>query len=271
MKYNHIDVGRDYRDFKFGTKGSNVVRVTGIASYRKRLGHLAERFLALVALVILAPVLFLFASALALCGEDPIFRQSRVGYLGRDFNILKFRTIPEGGWDHATARARISWLARWRLALFRQVSAMMRATGLDELPQFLNILRGEMRLIGPRPLTREDFMAFPAHRFARCAVPPGITGLAQVNGGQALDPESKLALDIYYIEHASLRLVAEIFVRSFCRVTGITAAVAHTSESHLAKAMEHLAKRLAHDMNDDGGSAAAIVSRDVVRPKYVAA
>lgn len=270
MKYNHIDVARDCQDFKFETKGPKLVRVKGIASYRKRVGQLADRFLALLALIILAPVLLLFAAALALCGEDPIFKQSRVGYLGRDFNILKFRTIPEGGWDHAAARAATSWRLRWQLALFRQISMMMRATGLDELPQFLNILRGDMRLIGPRPLTREDFMAFPPHRFARCAVPPGITGLAQVNGGQALDPESKLALDIYYIEHASMRLVAEIFVRSFCRVTGLTAAVAHTSESHLAKAMEHLAKRLAHDKNDDGGSGAIIVSRDA-SSKYVVA
>lgn len=221
------------------------VRPRRSGSGRNLRGHLAERVLAFVLLVILAPVLFLFALALWLCGENPIFRQSRVGRHGRDFDILKFRTIPAGGWEAARLRAARSRWAAGRLAVFGRISAVMRATGLDELPQFVNILRGEMRLIGPRPLTREDFMAFPAHRFARCAVPPGITGLAQVNGGQALDPHAKLALDLYFIKHASFRLVLEIFLRSACRISGITAAVMHTSESHLGRAMEHLLARIA--------------------------
>ncbi|ARE40281.1 Lipid carrier : UDP-N-acetylgalactosaminyltransferase [Rhodovulum sp. P5] len=193
--------------------------------------------------LMLLPLMSSIALVSILGGQKPIFFQKRVGQYGRDFCIFKFRTIPDGGWQLAELKATHSRVARIRLGLFGKISAILRATGLDELPQFVNIMRGDMRLIGPRPLMREDFMALPEARAARCAVPPGITGLAQVNGGQDLDPASKLALDIYFIDHASFAMTAEIVARTFCRLTGITIAISSTNQCDLAKAMQNLSSK----------------------------
>ena len=89
---------------------------------------------------------------------------------------------------------------------------MLRTTGIDELPQLWNIVCGEMRFIKPRPLTPQGYAALPESRSLRCRSQPGLTGLAQVNGGQALDPALKLALDLYLIDRRSLSLT--VFVRA---------------------------------------------------------
>lgn len=210
----------------------------------KTFAHGLERILIACVLLLIAPLLTAVTLLLVLVGQPPIFAQERVGRFGKPFRILKFRTIPDGGWDVAATRSAQSPIARLRLKAFGQLSAVMRATGIDELPQFINILRGEMRLIGPRPLMREDYLELPEPRLARCVVHPGITGLAQVNGGQALDPHSKLALDLYFIERASPGIYAEIVWRSICRITGITAAVTTTKESHLERARKHFSENV---------------------------
>ena len=195
----------------------------------------AEQVLALAALVAVLPLVLSIYATLCLLGEKPLFRQSRVGYLGRMFTILKFRTIPEGGWAEAEARG------GRRARLRRRVSTALRATGLDELPQLWNVARGDMRLIGPRPLTVEDFRALPENRAARCRMHPGMTGLAQVNGGQALDAESKLLLDIYMIERASPAMYAGIVARSVARCIGLTRFVRSPDAALLRAARLHAA------------------------------
>ncbi|MGC9418485.1 MAG: sugar transferase [Rhodovulum sp.] len=201
---------------------------------------ITERVLALIVLVLVGPLLAALSLGIALGGQSPLFLQERVGYKGQLFRIFKFRTIPDGGWDKAEQQARGSFVARLRLAVFKRISAVLRATGLDELPQFGNILLGDMQLIGPRPLVYDDFIALPQPRLARCVVPPGITGLAQINGGQTLDPVSKLALDLYIIEHLSFRMVAKIVFRTVCRILGFTSAIAKASETDLTLAMRHM-------------------------------
>jgi lipopolysaccharide/colanic/teichoic acid biosynthesis glycosyltransferase len=185
-------------------------------------------------------ILFLFCAILA-TGHAPVFRQERVGYLGKTFTIFKFRTIPDGGWEHAEAVS--SPMERRRLEAFRLQSRLMRPTGLDEIPQMINILRGDMRLIGPRPLTPQDHAELPEPRHLRCAVPPGLTGLAQINGGQDLDPVSKLALDLYLLENIRPRICVEIVFRSVCRVAGLTRVVARPRGRHLELAIVRLAQK----------------------------
>ncbi len=194
---------------------------------------------AVLMLVLVAPLMAAIYGAVLASGQAPIFRQDRVGYRERMFTILKFRTIPQEGWDAFESSAR-----PWQVALYRRTAGLMRATGLDELPQLWNVLRGEMRFIGPRPLTREDFEALPDFRRLRCAGLPGITGLAQVNGGQALDPASKLLLDIYQLECMGIRLWATIALRSAGRILGFTSLVAVPCPVTLDRAKTAVAQRL---------------------------
>jgi lipopolysaccharide/colanic/teichoic acid biosynthesis glycosyltransferase len=176
--------------------------------------------------------MILVCVALRLLGHDPIFRQSRIGHGGVVFSIYKYRTIPEKGWETPGESA----FQALRTTAFRRISLVMRATGVDELPQLMNIARGEMRFIGPRPLTPADFEALPEMRMLRCTTWPGVTGLAQVNGGADLDPVSKLLLDLYFIEHATLKLRVEIVIRSIGRLLGLTLLVRTPSEPLIERA-----------------------------------
>ena len=108
------------------------------------------------------------------------------------------------------------------MSMVRRFAEMLRTTGIDELPQLWNIVCGEMRFIGPRPLTPQDYAALPESRSLRCRSQPGLTGLAQVNGGQALDPALKLALDLYLIDRRSLGMSLGIMARSLGRLVGLT-------------------------------------------------
>ncbi len=200
-----------------------------------------DRGIALLALALFSPILVLVTLAIVLGGQKPIFFQERVGHQGRLFWIFKFRTMPDEGWKSARARAQTSRIARARLAVFSRVSAVLRATGLDELPQFANILKGDMQVLGPRPLMVEDFLALPDRRLERCAVLPGITGLAQINGGQDLDSNSKLALDLYLIKHRSPAIAAKIVIRSALRILGGNGATATACAIDLERARDEMA------------------------------
>ena len=179
-----------------------------------------ERLLSLLVLVAIVPSLVTIAVAILLAGRNPVFRQARVGRHERIFMILKFRTIPEHGWAAAETEAR--GVERWRLGLFRFVSELLRYTGLDELPQLWNVVVGDMWLIGPRPVTPEDYARMPPHRWARCIVPPGITGLAQVSKGPCLSPTTRLDLDLEYLANRDRAdLYGYIVRRSIKRLIGL--------------------------------------------------
>jgi lipopolysaccharide/colanic/teichoic acid biosynthesis glycosyltransferase len=155
-------------------------------------------------LVILAPVLAVVALAVRLgIGSPVIFWQRRVGRLGAGVFVFKFRTLL-APFD---AQVRL----RDESARLPRIGAFLRRTRLDELPQLLNILRGEMSLIGPRPLLPVDQ---PPDVGSRLAVPPGITGWAQVHGGNLITPDEKNALDEYYIRNASFWLDLKILLKT---------------------------------------------------------
>jgi lipopolysaccharide/colanic/teichoic acid biosynthesis glycosyltransferase len=147
---------------------------------------------AAVLLVVAAPVLALAALAVvAAMGRPVLYRQRRTGKDGRPFVLLKLRTMRSGGAD----AARLTPLGR-----------LLRATSVDELPQLWNVLRGDMSLVGPRPLLPEYLGRYTTEQARRHAVRPGITGLAQVRGRNALSWPEKLALDVEYVDRASLAL-----------------------------------------------------------------
>lgn len=179
-------------------------------AWQKRLLDLA---VVIPGLLLLSPVLLVAAVAVALSGPV-FFRQTRIGQGGRPFTIWKFRTMVVNAGDlgdtpHLTVGddPRVTPVGRW-----------LRATKVDELPQLLNVLRGEMSLVGPRPLLPEYLPRYSPQQARRHEVRPGLTGWAQVNGRNALTWERKFALDVWYVDHASLALDLRILLLTVGRV-----------------------------------------------------
>lgn len=232
-----------YQDKSAEVRFSLVGGLTEENSGHQKRTPIFDRLFALSVLVIISPVLSVMWALILLGGQRPIFLQERIGFAGRPFQIFKFRTIPDGGWDKSERAVGASRIAGLRLTLFKKISRVLRSTGLDELPQFANVLKGDMQIIGPRPLMSSDFIALPEGRMERCAVPPGITGFAQINGGQNLDSASKLALDIYVIDHLSFGMTVRIVWRTIIRIVRGTAATASANARDLSRARKHLESR----------------------------
>ena len=159
--------------------------------------RMTDIMLASAGLVLLAPVMAIIGGSIRLFDGAPIlFRQVRVTKGGRLFTVLKFRTMN----DRRDAQGQLLPDEMRTTALGR----FLRRSRLDELPQLWNILLGEMSLIGPRPLLPQTIAASEEKGHLRCAVRPGLTGWAQVNGATLLSDEDKIALDLWYIENRSL-------------------------------------------------------------------
>ena len=161
-----------------------------------------------------APLLALGAALAAAQNGGPwLFRQPRPGRGGRLFTLYKLQTMTSAR-DPATGQLlpdaqRLPALGRW-----------LRATSLDELPQLWNIVRGDMSLVGPRPLLPQYLPLYSARQARRHLVRPGLTGWAQVNGRNAISWEEKFAYDEWYVDHRSLGLDLRILARTVGRVLG---------------------------------------------------
>ena len=167
-----------------------------------------------LALLLSAPLLVLAIVAIRL--ESPgraIYRQRRVGKDGRPFDVLKLRTMVDGA-EHIGAGLAVN-VGDSRIT---RVGALLRRTSLDELPNLINVLRGDMSLIGPRPTLPVQVRQYSERQRGRLAVRPGITGWAQVNGRASLPWPERIELDLYYIEHRSLALDLQILVRTVAMV-----------------------------------------------------
>jgi len=184
-----------------------------------------DRVASAVLLVVLAPVIAATALAVrARMGRPVLFTQERLGWHGRPFRIVKFRTMDsradEGG-NLLPDEARLTALGK-----------LMRSWSLDELPELVNVVRGQMSLVGPRPLLPEYAPFYTEEQNRRHDVLPGITGWAQVNGRNALTWDQRLALDVWYVDHWSLALDATVLVptvRGVVRRDGIATAGHATS------------------------------------------
>lgn len=154
-------------------------------------------------LIVLAPVLLVVALLIRRhLGSPVLFRQVRPGLRGHPFEMVKFRTM-----RHALDAAGQPLPDAERLT---RLGRFLRASSLDELPELWNVVRGDMSLVGPRPLLMEYLPLYSAEQSRRHEVRPGITGWAQVNGRNALTWPEKLALDVWYVENRSLRLDLKI-------------------------------------------------------------
>jgi lipopolysaccharide/colanic/teichoic acid biosynthesis glycosyltransferase len=169
-----------------------------------------------LALALSAPVVALAMIAIRI--ESPgavIYRQRRAGLHGRPFEVLKLRTMVDGA-----ERMGAGLAVNANDSRITRVGAFLRRASLDELPNLVNVLRGEMSLIGPRPTLPVQVERYTERQRGRLAIRPGITGWAQVNGRASLPWSERIELDLHYIEHRSLALDLEILRRTVAMVLG---------------------------------------------------
>ena len=174
----------------------------------KRLFDLA---LAVPGLILVSPLLLMIAALTWLLHGRPIlFRQVRPGYRAAPFTLYKFRTMTEGRAPEGNSRSDAERLTRF--------GRFLRSFSLDELPELFNVLRGEMSLVGPRPLLTQYLARYTPEQARRHEVLPGLTGWTQVNGRNAISWEQKFRFDVWYVDHWSLGLDVKILVITIWKV-----------------------------------------------------
>ncbi len=163
---------------------------------------------ALTGLIVLSPVMVVLWVVVRIgLGSPVLFRHERPGLRGAPFVLVKFRTMRASPGGESNDADRLTRLGR-----------LLRATSLDELPELWNVVRGEMSLVGPRPLLMEYLPLYSPEQARRHEVRPGITGWAQVHGRNAVDWPERLALDAWYVDHHSLGLDLQILWRTIAQV-----------------------------------------------------
>lgn len=176
-------------------------------------------FAACIGLIVFSPVLIIVAILVGRqMGKPVLFRQTRPGLHGVPFRMIKFRTMRDA--------VDASGVPLPDAARLTRLGRFLRSSSLDELPELWNVLKGEMSLVGPRPLLMEYLPLYSAEQARRHEVRPGVTGWAQVNGRNALSWEEKFALDLWYVENRSLWLDLKIVwltIRKVIKRDGISA------------------------------------------------
>lgn len=170
---------------------------------------------ALIALVVLSPMFVVISCLIYLqMGKPILFCQSRPGYKEKTFKMYKFRTMSasDESSDVGNVASDIDRITR--------LGAFLRRTSLDELPEFWNVLKGDMSIVGPRPLLVEYLPLYNPLQRRRHDVRPGITGWAQVNGRNAISWEQKFLLDVWYVENSSVLLDTKIILMTVISVIG---------------------------------------------------
>ncbi len=187
---------------------SRASRQSGL---RGAVKSVVDRAAAAAGLLVLSPVLLAVALLIRLrMGSPVLFSQQRPGLHGRPFHVLKFRSM-----RHATGPDGRPLPDHERLTA---LGRFLRASSLDELPQLLNVLVGDLSLVGPRPLLMQYLPRYTPEQARRHEVKPGITGWAQVNGRNAISWEEKFALDVWYVDHWSLTLDLRILALTALKV-----------------------------------------------------
>ena len=179
--------------------------------YRKFGKRFFDVLVALPVLICLTPLLFVLALLVRLkLGSPVLFRQQRPGLHGKPFTLYKFRTMIDARSEHGNLlpdEQRLTTFGQW-----------LRSTSLDELPELWNVLKGEMSLVGPRPLLMQYLDRYTPKQMRRHEVKPGITGWAQVNGRNALSWEEKFKLDVWYVDNLSFWLDVKIIALTVWKI-----------------------------------------------------
>lgn len=179
----------------------------------KLIKQIADRFVAAIALFVLSPLILVIAILVrSKLGSPILFAQSRSGKNSQVFTFYKFRTmtdVRDSQGNLLSDRDRLTPFGSW-----------LRKTSLDELPQLLNVLKGDMSLIGPRPLLVSFLEFYNPEQMRRHEILPGITGLAQINGRNNIAWERKFQMDVFYVDNWSLWLDLQILLSTVAKVIG---------------------------------------------------
>jgi lipopolysaccharide/colanic/teichoic acid biosynthesis glycosyltransferase len=179
--------------------------------YRRHGKRLLDLIITIPPLILLSPFLGLLALLVRIkLGQPVLFRQKRPGLNGKPFELLKFRTMT----NERDAQGNLLPDAE-RLTPFGR---FLRSTSLDELPELLNVLKGDMSVVGPRPLLMQYLERYTPEQARRHHVKPGITGWAQVNGRNAITWEKKFEYDVWYVDHQSFRLDLKIIALTIWKI-----------------------------------------------------
>lgn len=199
----------------------------------------ADFVIALLMLVVLSPLMLIACVMIKLNNDGPIlFKQKRPGKDGKIFTVYKFRTMSVK--THDDDGRELSDFER-----MSKIGSLLRKTSVDELPQLINILKGDMSFIGPRPLLIEYLELYTPEQMRRHEVAPGISGWAQVNGRNTLTWEEKFEYDVYYVDHLSMSMDMKIFFKTIMNVLkqdGINSDVANTMEKFKGTKKEEVHK-----------------------------
>ena len=192
-----------------------------IRRYQDTLIRFFDIVFSLVALFVLCPLLCLIAVLIRLDSAGPVlFRQDRVGLNGNIFKIYKFRSmrprkVPSKPQYKKNAQGRLEPVIKVRdNSRVTRVGYILRKYSLDELPQFINVLKGEMSLVGTRPPVPEEVDGYDSNQWDRLRGKPGLTGLAQINGRSDMEFDRIVQFDIYYIQHRTLWLYLKILLQT---------------------------------------------------------
>ncbi|MBU8906556.1 sugar transferase [Desertibacillus haloalkaliphilus] len=179
--------------------------------YRRFLKRPMDFTLALIAIIVLSPVLWIVAFLVKTkLGSPVLFKQERPGLNEKIFTMYKFRTMTDEKDENGELLPNNVRLTRF--------GKILRSTSLDELPELFNILKGDMSIVGPRPLLIEYLPLYNEHQKRRHEVRPGLSGLAQVNGRNTITWEEKFDYDVQYVESISLKLDCKIIIQTFLKV-----------------------------------------------------
>jgi lipopolysaccharide/colanic/teichoic acid biosynthesis glycosyltransferase len=179
--------------------------------YSKYSKPVFDFILSLLGLVLLSPILLIITALLLFSNNgSPFYVQNRPGKKGKVFKLIKFKTMNEKRDDNGNLLP-----DKDRLTI---IGKFIRKVSLDELLQLINVLKGDMSLIGPRPLLVEYLQYYSSEQARRHEVKPGITGWAQINGRNSISWEEKFELDIWYVDNISLKLDIKILLRTFSNV-----------------------------------------------------
>jgi lipopolysaccharide/colanic/teichoic acid biosynthesis glycosyltransferase len=179
--------------------------------YKHFLKKVLDVVLAIISLLLLSPIFFCVFLVLMINNNgNPFFFQKRPGVNGRIFKVIKFKTMNDKKDKEGNLLADEKRLTK--------VGTFIRKTSLDEIPQLLNVIKGDMSLIGPRPLLPEYLPLYNEEQKKRHDVKPGITGWAQVNGRNAISWQQKFEYDVWYVENISFLLDVKIFFKTFLKV-----------------------------------------------------
>jgi undecaprenyl phosphate N,N'-diacetylbacillosamine 1-phosphate transferase len=179
--------------------------------YRRHFKHGLDFLIGLIALIIILPIFILIVAILFLTNRgNPFIVQKRPGINGRIIKVLKFKTMNDKCGEDGS-------LLPDKLRLTK-VGIFLRKASLDEIPQLINVIKGDMSIVGPRPLALQYYPFFTEREHLRHTVKPGITGLAQINGRNGLDWETKFNYDVEYVDNISFLLDIKIMYKTISKV-----------------------------------------------------